>query len=550
MLERVIGQQPYAPDAQVAQDCDRVPVFARIDRKPQGRVGVNRVETPVLKRVSADLVDEPDAAALLVEVEEQPASGTSEASQRRVQLGAAIAALRAQHVPRQALRVEAQQDRTRRERPMGQPDDLARTAPHLENRNPEGAESGRKGRFREADHRGLGAWGNHGSIVPTKTAELQLPSSYHGRKMPPPSPVLRVSLLTRGDPWQRTGGHLYNQRMAQAAPRHGARMEILATPERPFPLAALNIPATLRRLDGAQIVVLDSIVAAESVPFIRSSARRQVVALLHQVPGGVDHGHLRTAIQARLDRRAYRAASRLIVVSEYLAAQMERSGFDRGRITIVPPGRDLVPMVPGQPAGDLRQGRATALLCVSNWRRNKGVGFLLEALARLPMETATLHLVGDDRGDPGYVRELRARIENDDLRRRVVVHGSLAPAALAGLYRTADILVFPSLREAYGTVCAEAMAAGLAVIASRTDNLPYLVRDGVDGLLCEPSDVDGLAAAIEILAVDPNLRRQLAESARRRALAFPTWEESAGLFFRELRQVADSGGQGAGARSV
>jgi glycosyltransferase involved in cell wall biosynthesis len=165
------------------------------------------------------------------------------------------------------------------------------------------------------------------------------------------------------------------------------------------------------------------------------------------------------------------------------------------------------------------------------------------------METATLHLVGDDRGDPGYAGQIRRRLAKGDLRSRVVVHGSLPPPTLAGLYQGADVLVLPSLREAYGAVCAEAMTAGLPVIASRTDNLPYLVRDGIDGMLVDPGDAGMLASAVKKLAEDPELRRRLGSSARQRALTLPTWEESANRFFAEVSQALRRD-QGAGARSV
>jgi glycosyltransferase involved in cell wall biosynthesis len=262
------------------------------------------------------------------------------------------------------------------------------------------------------------------------------------------------------------------------------------------------------------------------------------VALLHQVPGGVDHGRIRTAFQTRLDLRAYRRAARLIVASDYLAACLISAGFDRSVIAVVPPGCDATAAPPATDGADLRQGRMVSVLCVSNWMRNKGVGFLLEALARLPSETATLHLVGDDRADHRYAQKLWRRLAASDLRARVVVHGSLEPAALAGLYRASDIFVLPSLREAYGTVCAEAMAAGLPVVVSRTDNLPYLVQDGIEGLLVDPGDVTGLASALEKLALDPELRGRLAKSARERGRQLPSWEDSARRFFAELSRVA------------
>ena len=350
--------------------------------------------------------------------------------------------------------------------------------------------------------------------------------------------TLVVALLTLGDPGRLTGGYLYHQRMAEAAPRYDARIAFVSFPERPFPLAARDAPAVLRhaRSLGAQALVLDSIAAAFLGPWL--VARRPalpLIGMLHQPPGGIDDGPLRTAAQAFLDRLAYRRARRLLVASDSLAEQLIAEGIPRPRVRVVPPGRDVA--VPGAPAGDLRRGRRAAVLCVGNWVARKGLHSLLDAFARLPAEAATLHLVGDDRADSRYAARLRARLRQPDLAGRVIVHGPLPRENVAALYDAADVFVLPSVKEPYGTVYGEAMAAGLPVVGWRAGNLPYLMEDGREGLLCDPGDVEGLARALARLVDDEPLRRQLGEAAPRRALALPTWDESAALFFAAIRDA-------------
>jgi glycosyltransferase involved in cell wall biosynthesis len=177
------------------------------------------------------------------------------------------------------------------------------------------------------------------------------------------------------------------------------------------------------------------------------------------------------------------------------------------------------------------------VLCVGNWVARKGLHSLLDAFARLPAEAATLHLVGDDRADARYAARLRARLRQPDLAGRVIVHGPLPRENVAALYDAADVFVLPSLKEPYGTVYGEAMAAGLPVVGWRAGNLPYLMEDGREGLLCDPGDVEGLARALARLVDDEPLRRQLGAAARRRALALPTWEEAATLFFAAIREA-------------
>lgn len=352
---------------------------------------------------------------------------------------------------------------------------------------------------------------------------------------PGPEPPLRIALVTLGDPGRLTGGYLYHARLAELAPRHGAAIEPVSFPDRPFPLPRLAAARVARRVRelAPHAVLLDSIAAA----YFRLPSRPPgppVVAILHQPPGGIDHGPLRTALQARFDRAAYRRADRLLVASGALAEELVAQGFPRERLTVAAPGRDVAES-PGRPPGDLRRGRKAALLCVGNWMERKGLLPLLEAVAALPDGAATLHLAGDEEAEPSYGERVRARLTGPDLEGRVVRHGRLPRSGVAALYAAADAFVLPSFREPYGTVYGEAMAAGLPVVGWRAGNLPHLARDGVEGLLVAPGDVAGLSAALARLAADESLRRRLGEAARRRAETFPTWSDTAGRVVATVR---------------
>src|ERR687884_687167 len=111
-----------------------------------------------------------------------------------------------------------------------------------------------------------------------------------------------------------------------------------------------------------QVLVLDSIAAAFAGPWLALyPPPLPLVGMLHQPPGGIDHGPLRTSLQARLDRLAYRRASCLLVASDALAGEIVADGVPRERIRVVPPGRDVASEV-GPPPGDLRRGRRVAFL--------------------------------------------------------------------------------------------------------------------------------------------------------------------------------------------
>jgi glycosyltransferase involved in cell wall biosynthesis len=345
-----------------------------------------------------------------------------------------------------------------------------------------------------------------------------------------------ISLVTLGDPATPTGGYLYHRRMAEAAPQHGASIAFVSLPSWPFPLP-LAWGAPLRgRTRSADVVVLDSIAAAQSAPWLPSRRQKPpVVAMLHQPPGGIDHGMLRSVVQRLLDRWAYSRADRLLVASHALADEVAVAGIPRSEMIVVPPGRDVASRA--DTVGDLRRGRAAAVLCVGNWVARKGILELLEALARLDQRLATLHLVGDGRSGTPYGNGVRCRVAADDLSERVVVHGVVPPERVAGMYRAADAFVLPSVREPYGTVYGEAMAEGLPVVGWNAGNLPYLATDGREGFVLAPGDIDALSRALERLCSDEALRQRMAEAARHRARSLPTWADTARAFFGAIRAV-------------
>jgi glycosyltransferase involved in cell wall biosynthesis len=350
--------------------------------------------------------------------------------------------------------------------------------------------------------------------------------------------MLSVSLITIGDPEQLTGGYLYHRRMADAAPAHDAHVRFVSFPALPSLLPAVRAGSVLQLAcaPGTDVVVLDSIAAAFIAPLLALRPPPiPLVGILHQPPGGIDHGRVRTLVQAGLDRAAYQQAAALVLASAALLPQLPVAWRDRA--VVVPPGRDTAP--PPSLPEDLRRGRRAAMLCVGNWVERKGLLELLRAFASLPDDAATLHLAGRDDVDRAYGARVHARLAEPDLAGRVVVHGPVDRDRIGALYHGADVFVLPSVREPYGTAYGEAMAVGLPVVGWRAGNLPHLATHDREGLVLPPGDVAALAAALRRLADDEPYRRRLGEAGRRRAEGLPTWNDSAGLLFDTLRAVAE-----------
>lgn len=145
---------------------------------------------------------------------------------------------------------------------------------------------------------------------------------------------------------------------------------------------------------------------------------------------------------------------------------------------------------------------AEYVLCVSNRRRHKNeLGVLTAfAAARLPSHVR-LVLTGDE------TPELRAHAQALGIGEALVFSGRVSEKALAGLYRGALCLFFPSFYEGFGLPIVEAFASGTPVISSTVTSLPEVAGDA--GLLVDPHDIDAMAQALRSLHDDPALRGRL-----------------------------------------
>lgn len=135
----------------------------------------------------------------------------------------------------------------------------------------------------------------------------------------------------------------------------------------------------------------------------------------------------------------------------------------------------------------------------------KGLRWLIEQFKTLPF-AATLTIAG--RGLDEYEKELRGLADAPNIE----LVGYQSPESF---YQRIDVAVVPSLwNEPFGMVAVEACVHSIPVIASNRGGLPEIIRDGDNGLLCDPVDVSSLGRAMQRLHAEPRLRARLAARAR------------------------------------
>lgn len=169
------------------------------------------------------------------------------------------------------------------------------------------------------------------------------------------------------------------------------------------------------------------------------------------------------------------------------------------------------------PRDDGDSGGPFEVLTVGRVDPVKGQPLLVEAMAELRRRgvDARLTIVGGGDG----LADLQALAAGLGVTDAVHFAGAVGQDEIRAYYARADAFALPSFAEGLPVVLIEAMASGLAVVASRITGIPELVEDGVSGLLVTPSRGDELAEALAELAADPARREAMGRAGREKVVA-------------------------------
>ncbi|HTC68092.1 MAG TPA: glycosyltransferase family 4 protein [Acidothermaceae bacterium] len=198
------------------------------------------------------------------------------------------------------------------------------------------------------------------------------------------------------------------------------------------------------------------------------------------------------------------------------------NGVDLGRFRRDPTARScrraLLGLAPEQ----------TMVIFVGHEFARKGLDIAIDAMRHVD-PSVSLYVVG---GTPHMIE--RARASASDLGSRIQFLGQRT-TDLPEIYAAADIFVLPSAQEAWPLALLEAMACGLACIATPVSSIPEFVVDDVNGVLAERT-ASAFASAITGLT-DARTRARVGESAAQTAAGFG-WDRVASMYLEVVRSCA------------
>ena len=227
---------------------------------------------------------------------------------------------------------------------------------------------------------------------------------------------------------------------------------------------------------------------------------------------GGDVVSLNKGIIRKLKIRCLRRAEHVTVVSEYSKKKLQKL-VPRIQPDVISMGVNTKQFGAKYRKSDyFGQGNRKVVLFVGRLVEIKGVTYLIEAMKSID---AMLVIVGDG--------PLRNELEQQaaDMKEKVLFLGAKTHEELKSIYASADIFVVPSItidngvQEGVPTVMMEAMASGLAVIASDSGGIPQLIKDRENGLLCDEKNVLQLKKNICSLLNEADFYQQIVENGKK-----------------------------------
>lgn len=345
-------------------------------------------------------------------------------------------------------------------------------------------------------------------------------------------------------PETTSGGETYERELLMRLGQAGVRVELILARGKPHPEGVPNwdvhhfpIRRGLRWY-VAPFVVPDAIgLVWRERPFdlLRVHALRYIgpAALWARRLYAIDapvvshHHHLDPSPLNRvIERRVVEASDRVVVGSEFARRQLrEELGARVEHVDVVPYGVDGR-FAPRPPRPDLRAryglGEHPVVLFFGGLKPRKNLHLLLDVWTRVAAEAPAARLL--IAGGGAMLDELRARAIRLGLAERVVFTGYVPEAEKTDVFNLADVFFFPSAMEGFGLTVAEAMASGLAVVASDRGSIPEVVADGESGFVCDPERPESFVTRLVTLLRDPALRGRFGAAGRERADRLYRWE--------------------------
>ena len=217
----------------------------------------------------------------------------------------------------------------------------------------------------------------------------------------------------------------------------------------------------------------------------------------------------------------------IIVISEWEEKLINNEGFNFRRMELIPPGINLEEFEHTEfnVFEKYKLIDRKVVLFVGRIAYIKGIDVLIKAAPHVLKKDpdTVFFIIGPDFGEKN---KLELIIKDMNLEKNFIFAGELSRKEIISAYKNASIFVLPSRYEAFGIVLIEAMASKLPIVATDCSAIPYVIKDGKNGLLFSIDDSNELAEKIILLLENNRLKNEIIANGFKIVKEKYNWEKS------------------------
>lgn len=240
----------------------------------------------------------------------------------------------------------------------------------------------------------------------------------------------------------------------------------------------------------------------------------------------------------KLRKILLRKSNKIIAITRRVQSQLIESGVDEKKISVIYNGVDFYDIANTKfKSKDFLAKYGInpvkrIILSVHNFSKVKNTMRIIQSFINIKggYDDYQLVFIGDGPENRYYVDYIKRKKIKD-------VHfiGKLFKTDLYPFYKVADVFLMPSLRESWGIVFLEAMAAKCAVILSKNCGVTEIIKDNKDGIIVDPNSQPEIDNALKTLIDDDEFRKQLGENGYKLARTL-NWDNQGQLLWKELQE--------------
>lgn len=346
---------------------------------------------------------------------------------------------------------------------------------------------------------------------------------------------MRVGLIIYGSIDAVTGGYIYDRKLVDYLCSRGIEVKIFSQNHcNIFNLIKNNFSKELIQsvLEFKPDVLLQDEMNFMSLFLLNRKLKKikniRIISIVHLLQANIKNPNIFKRIFLNKIEYYYLKSVDGFIFNSYSTAHTARSIIKSDKPSIIAyPGKDRLKKKTKKYYNLTNYYRPKLLVIfIGNLSYNKGLHILLQALAQIDNNLWQLSVIGDLYFDVKYSSQILKMVTQFKLVGNIKFLGTLDEANLNKELLSHHVLAVPSYYESYGIVYAEAMGAGLPVIAGKLGGSSEIIANNCNGFLVTPGNIQMLKDVIYQLITNRELLIKMSQSSLSAYQNLASWDET------------------------